>query len=155
MMRAKGVPHGTWVLIADGEKALYLVNKGDKAHLHLVVRDRAEQENPKAQDWAENRPGRLNDGPGEHRSAVDDTDWHQLEKERFAKTISSDLYKAAHAGKFDRLIIVASRPVLSALREEMHEEVASKLVLDLPKVLTNHPLDEIETAITRALEEAA
>ncbi|WP_323771460.1 host attachment family protein [Antarctobacter sp.] len=153
MMKAKGVPHGTWVLIADGEKALYLVNKGDEAHLHLVVRDRAEQDNPKAQDWAANRPGRFNDGPGVQRSAVDDTDWHQLEKTRFAKDIAKDLYKSAHKGKFDALVIAASRPVLSALRDEMHDEVASKLVLDLPKVLTNHPLDEIETAIERALEE--
>ncbi len=45
--------------------------------------------------------------------------------------------------------------MLSALRDAMHEEVTSKLVMDLPKVLTNHPLNEIETAIIRALEEAA
>ena len=155
MMKTKGIPHGAWVLIADGEKALYLINKGDEAHLHLVVRDRAEQENPKAQEWAANRPGRFNDGPSVHRSAVDDTDWHQLEKTRFAKSIAEDLYKDAHKGKYDALVIAASRPVLSELRSEMHDEVAEKLVLDLPKVLTNHPLDEIESAIARALENAA
>ncbi|MBT54397.1 MAG: Host attachment protein [Mameliella sp.] len=154
MMKAKGVPHGTWVLIADGEKALYLVNEGDEVHLNLQVRDRADQDNPKAQEWAANRPGRLSDGPGPQRSALDDTDWHQLEKTRFAKSIADDLYKSAHKGKFDTLVIAASRPVLSALRDEMHDEVVSKLVLDLPKVLTNHPLNEIESAIERALKEA-
>ncbi|CAN0067546.1 unnamed protein product, partial [Chrysoparadoxa australica] len=84
MMKAKGVPHGTWVLIADGEKALYLVNEGDEVHLNLQVRDRADQDNPKAQEWAANRPGRLSDRPGPQRSALEDTDWHQLEKTRFA-----------------------------------------------------------------------
>lgn len=148
----KGVPHGTWVLIADGEKALYLVNKGDEQDIHLDLRRKEEQENPKAQDWAANRPGRFNDGPSVHRSAVDDTDWHQLEKERFAKAIADDLYKAAHAGKFDALIIAASRVVLSELRKEMHSEVADKLLLDVPKVLTNHAIDEIEKAIVAEIE---
>lgn len=148
----KGVPHGAWVLIADGEKALYLVNKGDEQDIHLDLRRKEEQENPKAQDWAANRPGRFNDGPSVHRSAVDDTDWHQLEKERFAKAIADDLYKAAHAGKFDALIIAASRVVLSELRKEMHSEVADKLLLDVPKVLTNHSIDEIEKAIVAEIE---
>lgn len=147
----KGIPHKAWVLIADGEKALYLVNKGDQEDAHLVVREKDEQDNPQAQDWAANQPGRFNDGPSVHRSAVDDTDWHQLEKERFAKSIAEDLYDAAHKGKFDALIIAASRPVLSALRDEMHDEVAGKVILDVPKVLTNHPMDQIEDLICREL----
>ncbi|AHD02527.1 host attachment protein [Leisingera methylohalidivorans] len=154
-MAVKGIPSGAWVLIADGEKALYLVNQGDEQNIHLTVRRKEEQDNPKAQDWAASRPGRFNDGPGVQRSAVDDTDWHQLEKARFAKTVAEDLYKAAHAGKFDTLLIAASRPVLSALRNEMHPEVTEKLMLDVPKVLTNHPLDEIEQAILREAENAA
>ncbi|WP_291733449.1 host attachment family protein [Leisingera sp. F5] len=151
-MTAKGIPNRAWVLIADGEKALYLVNQGDEHNINLTVRRKQEQENPKTQDWAASRPGRFNDGPGVQRSAVDDTDWHQLEKTRFAKTVAEDLYKAAHAGRFDKLLIAASRPVLSALRAEMHPEVADKLMLDVPKVLTNHPLDEIEQTILREVE---
>ncbi|MDC0737842.1 host attachment family protein [Cognatishimia sp. SS12] len=154
-MAVNGLPHGTWVLIADGEKALFLENKGDEQDMHLTVRRKEEQDNPKAQDWAANRPGRFNDGPSVHRSAVDDTDWHELEKARFAKTVAEDLYQAAHAGKFDKLVIAASRPVLSELRAEMHMEVTDKLLLDVPKVLTNHPLDEIEKAIAREMENAA
>lgn len=154
-MRLEGLPQGAWVLIADGEKALFLVNVGDDQDMHLVVRREEEQDNPKAQDWAANRPGRFNDGPSVQRSAVEDTDWHQLEKTRFAKDLAEMLYKDAHADRFDALVIVASRPVLSALRDEMHKEVASRVVLDVPKVLTNHPLDEIEKRITLELAEAA
>ncbi len=149
-----GLPQDTWVVIVDGEKALYLVNKGDDMDMNLVVRDKDEQDNPKAQDWAANRPGRFNDGPSVQRSKVEDTDWHQLEKERFAKDVAEQLYKDAHQGKFDRLVIVASRPVLSELRNEMHKEVADKVILDVAKVLTNHPIDEIETLLSRELEES-
>jgi len=149
-----GLPQDTWVVIVDGEKALYLVNKGDDMDMNLVVRGKDEQDNPKAQDWAANRPGRFNDGPSVQRSKVEDTDWHQLEKERFAKDVAEQLYKDAHQGKFDRLVIVASRPVLSELRNEMHKEVADKVILDVAKVLTNHPIDEIETLLSRELEES-
>ncbi|MGP6087396.1 baeRF12 domain-containing protein [Antarctobacter jejuensis] len=153
-MRLEGLPQNAWVLIADGEKALFLVNVGDDQDMQLVVRDKEEQENPKAQDWAANRPGRLKDGPGVQRSAVDDTDWHQLEKERFANDLADMLYKDAHAGKFDRLVIAASRPILSELRKEMHQEVTKRIMLDMPKVLTNHPIDEIEELIARELAKA-
>lgn len=154
MDRNPGLDHGTWVLIADGEKALFLINDGDRQDMNLVLREKQQQENPKAQDWAANRPGRFNDGPGPHRSAVDDTDWHELEKERFAKDLADILYKHAHSGDFDKLVIVASRVVLSELRNELHQEVTDRIVLDVPKVLTNHPLDEIEKAISRELQSA-
>lgn len=153
--RLSGLPAGTWVLIADGEKALFLVNKGDDMDMNLVVRRKDEQDNPPARDWAESRPGRFNDGPGVQRSAADDTDWHELEKERFATDLAETLYAYAHKGAFDKIVLIASRVVLSQLRNEMHEEVRMRVILDVPKVLTNHPVDEIEAHVTRALQEAA
>ncbi|MFP7672812.1 host attachment protein [Marivita sp. S0852] len=152
--RLPGLPQNAWVLVADSEKALFLINRGDDQDMNLDVLRKEEQDNPQAQDWAANRPGRFNDGPSVQRSAVDDTDWHELEKERFAKDLADRLYKHAHKGEFDALAIVASRVVLSALRDEMHQEVAQKVILDVPKVLTNHPLDEIEAAVSDAMETA-
>ncbi len=154
-MSTSGIKQGTWVVIADGEKVLYLVNRGDEEDMHLVVREKETQDNPQAQEWAANRPGRFNDGPGVHRSAVQDTDWHVLAKERFADDIADSLYQDAHAGAFEHLVIAASRPVLSELRESLHQVVTDKLVMDIPKVLTNHPLDEIETIIAKELSDAA
>lgn len=151
-MRNSGLPRHAWVIVADGEKALFLVNKGDDQDMNLVVRAKEEQDNPKAQEWAENRPGRFNDGPSVHRSAVQDTDWHQLEKERFASDLADDLYIAAHGHKFDALVIIASRPVLSRLRAELHKEVTDRIILEVPKVLTSHPIDEIEQHVTLELQ---
>ncbi|WP_121630793.1 host attachment protein [Tropicibacter alexandrii] len=146
-----GLPRHAWVLIADGEKALFLKNVGDETDMNLEVVRKDEQDNPKAQDWAANRPGRMHDtGPGQV-SAVDDTDWHELEKERFAKDMADHLYRKAHAGAYEALVIAASRPVLSALRDAMHKEVRDKVILDVPKVLTNHPLDEVEKRISAEL----
>jgi protein required for attachment to host cells len=154
-MRYEGLPQGAWVVIADGEKALFLVNGGDDQDMNLILRHKAEQENPKAQDWSTDRPGRFNDGPAPQRSAVQETDWHKLEKERFADDLADMLYKDAHAGRFDRLVIVASRVVLSELRKKLHPEVENRVILEVPKVLTNHPLDEVEKILTRSLSDAA
>jgi len=154
-MPKSGLPQGAWVLVADGEKALFLVNKGDDEDMHLIVRDKEEKDNPQAQDWAANRPGRFNDGPSVQRSAVDDTDWHVLEKERFAAELADELYKAAHKGKFERLVIVASRLVLGELRDTLHQEVTEKIILEVPKVLTNHTVDNVEDILSTALHDAA
>jgi protein required for attachment to host cells len=154
-MRKTGLPLGAWVVIADGEKALFLVNAGDAQDMNLVLRRKEKQDNPKARDWATDRPGRLHDGPTPQKSAVQDTDWHQLEKERFADELAETLYRDAHAGRFDSLAIIASRTVLSELRRTLHDEVRDRLLLEVPKVLTNHPLDEVETILTRALAEGA
>ncbi len=154
-MRNSGLPADAWVIVADGEKALFLVNRGDEIDMNLEVLRKDQQDNPPAREWAENRPGRFNDGPSVHRSAVDDTDWHQLEKERFAADLAEKLYHFAHDGKFDKLVIIASRVALSELRDQMHQEVRDRLILDTPKVLTNHPIDEIEKLLARELSDAA
>lgn len=145
----------TWVLVADGEKALFLVNEGDADDPMLNVRRKTEQDNPPTRDQAANRPGRFNDGPGVQRSAVDDTDWHEIAKERFAKDLAEMLYKSAHAGDFDALVLVGGPQVLGDLRSELHQEVADKVIAEVPKVLTNHPIDDIERLVTEALAATA
>jgi protein required for attachment to host cells len=155
-MAEKGLPQGAWVVVADGEKALFLVNEGDAQNMNLTLRRKEEQDNPQAQDWATDRPGRMNDGgKGPHKSALEPTDWHQLEKERFAFDLADILYKSAHKGSYSALVIIASETVLGILRKELHSEVLDKIILDLPKVLTNHPLDGIEKAVRTALQDAA
>lgn len=144
----------TWVLIADGEKALFLQNHTDGEDPYLQVVRKEEQENPPAREQAANRPGRLSDGPSGHRSAVDDTDWHELEKERFAKDLSDILYKLAHKGRYDRIVLVAPPSVLGDLRDNLHKEVQDKVVGEIPKTLTNHPIDEIEKIVANALADA-
>ncbi|MGJ8615731.1 MAG: host attachment family protein [Sulfitobacter sp.] len=143
--------NGTWVLVADGEKALFLENQTDGEDPFLEVIHHEEQENPPNREQAANRRGRFNDGPSVHRSAVDDTDWHQLAKDRFAKEVAEILYQQAHKGAFERIVIVAPPNTLGELRQEWHKEVADKVVGEVPKTLTNHPIDEIEKLIKDAL----
>ena len=145
---------GTWVLVADGEKALILENHGDAEFPHLRVRRKEEQDNPKTIDQAANRPGRMDDSQG-NRSAFQDTDWHELAKDRFARDLADLLYDRAHKGMFDRIVLVAAPEVLGELRRTIHKEVADRVVGEVPKVLTNQPVDVIEKRVSEALADAA
>ena len=117
---------GTLVVVTDSEKALFLRNLTDDADPNLKLTDKDEQENPSDREQSANRPGRMPDTGNGQMSALDDTDWHELAKERFAKDLSDKLYAEAHKGAFERLVIVASPKTLGILREEMHQEVTAK-----------------------------
>lgn len=150
---------GTWVLIADGEKALILENQTDAEDPYLTVLTKEEQENPPTREQAANRRGRMADGaPGEgnmgHRSAFEDTDWHQLAKDRFADDIAEMLYKRAHQGAFEQIVLVAAPGVLGEIRDKMHKEVAGRVIAEVPKTLTNHQLDDIERIVAEEVRAA-
>jgi len=137
------IPSEALVLIADGEKALFLRNEGDEKYPNLQVEKKRTQDNPPNREQAANRRGRMSDGTN-HKSAVQDTDWHELAKDRFAADLSDRLYKRVHDGDFSDLIIVATPNTLGELRQNLHVEVTDKLCGEVDKNWTNHPLDEVE-----------
>jgi protein required for attachment to host cells len=138
---------GTWIVVADGEKALFLENEGDDKDYNFRVRRVEAQENPPAREQATDAPGRRSDGPQGHYSAMEPTDWHELEKERFAKDLADILYAQAHKGRYDRLILIAGPNVLGEMRPHLHKEVLNRLLGEIPKTLTNHQLDEVEKIV--------
>ncbi|MBV7379220.1 host attachment family protein [Maritimibacter dapengensis] len=145
---------GTWVLVADSEKALFLENVADGENPHLVVRREKHQENPSDKDQSANRPGRMPDTGAGQRSSLDDTDWHELAKERFASELADLLYKRAHRGDFDAIVIACPPQVMGHLRDELHQEVTQKVVGEVTKLLTNHPIDKMEKILKEELASA-
>ncbi|AEH86249.1 host attachment protein [Mesorhizobium opportunistum] len=142
--------HGIWIMVADGEKALFLRNAGDNKFPDLQVVQEMEQENPPTREQGSDSPGRYNDGPSVHRSAVEDTDWHRIGKERFADEIVDRLYKLAHGGEFNEIVLIAPPMVLGSMRKKLHKEVEEKVVAEIPKTLTNHAIPEIEAMLRAA-----
>ncbi len=144
----------TWVAVADGEKALIFVNDDtpDQPFLNVISKDVID--NPPTRDQAANRRGRFNDpgAGGAHRSAVDDTDWHTFEKERFAKDFAETLNKAALRNAYDHLVLIAPQQALGRLRKELHKETQERLDFTVDSDLTNHPVEDIETHLIRAYE---
>lgn len=141
------VRHDSLVLVGDGQKALFLRNKGDTGRVKLVVEDVFERDNPPTREQGTDRPGRSVASVGTARSAMEEVDWHHLEKERFAEEVAAVLYRYAHENRFEELIVVAPPKVLGTLRKAFHPEVAGRIVTEIPKEMTSHPIPEIERHI--------
>lgn len=138
------VPHGSFVVVADGRKMLLLRNEGDADYPNLTVERAAVQDNPADRDQSSDVAGRAFSSVGARRSAYDETDFHQLEEDRFAAATAEILKKRALGGEFESLIIVAPPRTLGELRKHYHKEVESRLRGEIPKDLTGHPVEEIE-----------
>lgn len=136
--------HDMWVVVADGEKALFLRNEGDSEYPNLQVFREMTEENPPTREQGTDRPGRHYDGATVNKSGFEETDWHRLGKERFADDIAEKLYKMAHRGDFEKIILVAPPVVLGEMRKVLHKEVSDRVCGEVPKTLTNHPVSEIE-----------
>ena len=141
------VPHNALVLVGDGQKALFLRNKGTAHRLQLVVERILERDNPPTREQGTDRPGRSSASVGVARSAMEETDWHHIAEERFAGELAEALYRHAHANLFEKLVIIAPPKVLGNLRKALHAAVAERVVAEIPKELTSHPVAEIERLI--------
>ena len=139
--------HNIWLLVADGEKALFLRNEGDAEYPNLEVVREMHDENPPTREQGTDAPGRHFDAARPHKSGFAETDWHRIEKERFAEEIAERLYKSAHNGRFDRIVLVAPPQVLGTLRKALHKEVSDRVAGEVSKTLTNHTVWDIEQVL--------
>ena len=141
--------HGAWALVADGRRALFLCNHGDADLIDLRVLSARVETNPAAHEWATDRPGRVFSPAGARRGAVEETDWHEHEEERFVRAVAETLNDAAESGEMTEFVIVAPPKALGELRKSLSEKTRTRLVGELDKDLTRHPLAEIEKALAR------
>ena len=142
------VPHNSFVMVADGRKMLFFRNDGDVDLLNLQVVSMAEKENPLNRDQMSDAPGRAFASVGSGRSSYESTDFHELEESRFAVETAAILKRGAMEGAYEKLIVVAPPKTLGELRKHYHKEVANRLVAEIPKDLTGHPVAEIEKIIS-------
>lgn len=145
---------GSWVVVADGRKALLLENLGGPLNPDLRVIRVDEIDNPPSRAQGADRAGRMNDGRagGVRKSAFEATDFHQLAEDRFAGRLAAALDKAAAGGAFDKLVVAAPPSALGALRAAFSERVKARIALEIDSDLVNHPAPEIERRIAAAFD---
>jgi len=167
------VPHNACVLVADGRKMLFLRNEGDAECPNLQVEEKEIHFSPKDADQKSDAAGRASStqsgsgappaaqGGSMHaigggaqfapsRGSMEETDFHQLEEDRFAAQTAELLRRRALADEFEALIVVAPPRTLGELRKHYHKEVSERLAGELPKDLTGHTVPQIEAALLAA-----
>jgi protein required for attachment to host cells len=138
------VDHDAMVLVADGRKMLFFRNRGDSFALNLEAETVKVQDNPSNRDQASDAPGRSVNSVGSHRSSMEQTNFHDLEESRFAAEAVALLNRRALAQDYEKLIVIAPPTALGEMRKHYHKEVQSRLVGEIAKDLSNHPVPEIE-----------
>lgn len=134
-MAAKhSVPERAWVVVADGHGARVLVNQGSEEQPRLV-----EKQALKPQDL-------LNEGPSGSRPQGDSP--RDTDEATFAKQLALWLYKQAHAGAFQQLVLAADPTTLGQMRPSLHKAVQDRLVREVPKTLTRASADDVLRSVT-------
>lgn len=130
------IPHDTLLLVADGEKMMFLRNHGNGPHPEFQMETR------------QDRPD-LPDSTGDSGTATGggDQDYHKDEENRFAASLANQLRMRALAHDFEALIIIAPPRTLGELRKNFHSEVEKRVIMELPKEMTDRPIPDITAMV--------
>ena len=144
-MNKLALSHDASVFVGDGRKALFLRNDGDEKFANLVTERIFADENPPTHEQGSDRPGRaFMAAHSTSRSAMETTDWHEIEERRFVQRVSAALEDLVRTRGVRELVIAAPPRALAELRASLHADVKARIVAEIDKDLTKHPVWEIE-----------
>ena len=140
--------NGTIVMVADSGKMLLLRNRGDVRDPDLRVVGKREIVNPPSHEQMSDAPGVSFSSHGYGRSAYPAEDAHEQAAEQFAAEAAEELadYCAREEGD---VVVVAPPDTLGVLRRHYPASLRHRLVAEVDKDLTKHPVPEIARLIAR------
>jgi protein required for attachment to host cells len=143
-MQKLKIRQGDWVVVCDGKKALVLENAGDEKFLNLKTREVYEHPDSKTRELETDAPGRAFNSVGAGRSAMEQTDWHAQQEERFLLELAQRLDAAVNAGQANALILIAPPRALGVLRQTYSHGLRAAVRAEIDKDFVRLPVHEIE-----------
>jgi protein required for attachment to host cells len=131
------LPKGTTIAVADGEKLNLFRNSGDEAGLKL---EPATHSNVDAS----------NQGSRSRQTSSGNPDASQSSEDGFSAGIVAMLNKGVLDGNIDGLVVIAAPRALGEMRKHYHKALSAKLIGEIAKDLTGHPMSDVEAAIHAA-----
>jgi protein required for attachment to host cells len=133
---------GTMVMVADGSRFLLLRNDGDALQPELKVVEHRSFKNPANRELLSDAPGVGHSAASPGRDTFEKTDPHQDNEDRFAADAARVLASAANSMEGE-LIVVAPPDTLSVMRHHYDRTVKARLLAEISKDFTKHPVGEI------------
>lgn len=149
-MKPLRIKNGEWVVVCDGAKALIFENIGDTDIPNFKTREVHEQDTAKTHERGTDAPGRVHESIGTARSAVEQTDWHDLAEREFLTRLAKRLEKAVEAKETKSIIVVAPPRALGMLREAYPAQLKPAIREEVAKDYVKMPVPEIEKHLTAA-----
>ncbi|MBB3763738.1 host attachment family protein [Sphingomicrobium lutaoense] len=150
-----GIANETLVLVTDGRKMLFLRNEGDEEHMNLVVEKKRAREDAPDRELSTDGPGSVFSSGSPTRSSYEETDFHQLEEDRWAHDAAERINSRALSNDFEKAVVIAAPRTLGELRKKLHKEAERRIVLEIDKEMTNQPVAAIEELIAEETKEEA
>ena len=144
------IPRNAYVFVGDGRKALFLRNDGDAMFPKLQTERVMTHDNPPTREQGTDRPGSSHASVGSRRSSMEQTDWHEIEEQRFAKEVADALAVLVREKHVSALIIAAPPRTLAELRRAFHPDVTRLIIAEIDKDFTHQPVHDIERRLTAA-----
>jgi protein required for attachment to host cells len=142
------IPNNALILVIDGRKMLFLRNQGSGGKIDLVTESHDQRDDRKDHEIKSDGPGLTAQSGGYGRPAMDEPDYHQLDEDRYAAEAADQLRIRALAGDFEALVIIAPPKTLGELRKHLHKEVEKRIVMELPKEMTDRPIPDIAAMLS-------
>jgi len=142
------IPHDAWVIVCDARKAMFLRNEGNPTQPKFEVDEvREASANPPSARQGADRPGRIQNAVGP-TSATKETNWHELAETKFARDTAAALNRPNQSGLPRDIVLVAPPRILAALRQHLDGESRARILAEVDKDLTKHPIHEIERLLS-------
>ena len=140
--------HGTHVVVADSEKMLILRNQGDADIVDLGVIEHSDVAIPPSREIEADRAGRYH-APSGTKGNMGDTNWHDLEKTQRARALGLRVNRLAEEVP-GPIVVVADASTLGAMRKQLNPATEARIVREIARDLTNHPVPRIERLLGEA-----
>jgi protein required for attachment to host cells len=141
------------ILVCDGRKALILRNEGPAGSPQLTVEREIHASSPSGhdRDLGTDRPGRSAQRQGAQigpRSAMEEVDFHAAEEEKFVRETLHDFTAHCEQHKVREIVLIAPPRALAVLRKAASKAFSERVVGEIDKDLTRHPVADIARALS-------
>jgi protein required for attachment to host cells len=142
------LPNNALVLVIDGRKTLFFRNEGDENQIDLRTEAHDQREDAPDRDMKTDAPGAIGQSGGySGRVAYEETDFHQLEEDRWAEAAAEQINKRVLNNDFEALAIIAPPKTLGIIRKKLQKEAAERVICEIPKEMTGRPIPDIEALL--------
>lgn len=138
---------GTIVMVADGSRFLLLRNIGDAIHPKLKVVEHRSFKNPANREILSDAPGVGFSSASPGRDTFEQADPHQENEDRFAAEAARVLASVADSMEGE-LVVAAPPDTLGVMRCHYDRTVKARLLAEIDKDFTKHPVEEIMRLIS-------
>ena len=94
------------------------------------------------------RAGRTAFGPQHRHGGLDKGDWHEFAEAEFAQRVAETVTHVVRGENIADVIVVAPARTLAVLRDNWPKDIAERIVAELAKDLTRHPVPDILQHLT-------